>query len=66
MTLSNLQTIEIFVSDNKLDNLKILHLSDLHINKKTTLDKLNELVDLCNNLTFDFLVITGDIIDTKV
>ena len=66
MTLSNLQTIEIFVSDKKLDNLKILHLSDLHINKKTTIEKLNELVDLCNNLTFDFLVITGDIIDTKV
>ena len=66
MTLSNLQTIEIFVSDKKLDNLKILHLSDLHINRKTTIEKLNELVDLCNNLTFDFLVITGDVIDTKV
>ena len=66
MTLSNLQTIEISVSDKKLDNLRILHLSDLHINKKTTIEKLNELVDLCNNLTFDFLVITGDIIDTKV
>ncbi len=64
MTLSNLQTIEIFVSDNKLDNLKILHLSDLHINKKTTLEKLKELIKLCNNQTFDFAVITGDIIDT--
>ena len=66
MTLSNLQTIEIFVSNEKLDNLRILHLSDLHINKKTTIEKLKELVDLCNNLTFDFTVITGDIIDTKV
>ena len=43
MTLSNLQTIEISVSDKKLDNLRILHLSDLHINKKTTIEKLNEL-----------------------
>ena len=42
MTLSNLQTIEISVSDKKLDNLRILHLSDLHINKKTTIEKLNE------------------------
>ena len=66
MTLSNLQTIEIFVSDNKLDNLKILHLSDLHINKKTSLDKLKELIQLCNSQSFDFAVITGDIIDTKV
>ena len=65
MTLSNLQTIEIFVSDKKLDNLKILHLSDLHINKKTTIEKLKELINLCNNQAFDFAVITGDIIDTK-
>ena len=65
MTLSNLQTIEISVSDKKLDNLKILHLSDLHINKKTTIEKLKELITLCNNQAFDFAVITGDIIDTK-
>ena len=66
MTLSNLQTIEISVSDKKLDNLRILHLSDLHINKKTSEKKILELVDFCNNLEFDFCVITGDIIDTKV
>ena len=66
MTLSNLQTVEIFVTNKKLDDLKILHLSDLHINKKTTLSLVEELVDLCNKLTFDFAVITGDIIDTKV
>ena len=66
MTLTNLQTVEIFVTNKKLDDLKILHLSDLHINKKTTLSLVEELVDLCNKLTFDFAVITGDIIDTKV
>jgi uncharacterized protein len=66
MTLSNLQTVEIFVTNKKLDDLKILHLSDLHINKKTTLSLVEELVNLCNKLTFDFAVITGDIIDTKV
>ena len=65
MILSNLQTIEIFVSNEKLDNLRILHLSDLHINKKTTIEKLKELITLCNNQAFDFAVITGDIIDTK-
>ena len=66
MTLSNFQTIEILVTNKKLDDLKILHLSDLHINKKTTISQIEELVLLCNKQTFDFLVITGDIIDTKV
>ena len=66
MTLSNFQTIEIFVTNKKLDDLKILHLSDLHINKKTTISQIEELVLLCNKQTFDFVVITGDIIDTKV
>ena len=66
MTLCNTQSIDIFVKDEKLNDLKILHLSDLHINKKTTLQKVQELVNLCETLTFDFVVITGDIIDTKV
>lgn len=66
MTLSNFQTIEILVTNKKLDDLKILHLSDLHINKKTTISQIEELVLLCNKQTFDFVVITGDIIDTKV
>ena len=60
MTLSNIQTIEILVKNEKLHDLKILHLSDLHINKKTTLENIR------NELIFDFCVITGDIIDTKV
>ena len=66
MTLTNLQTVEILVTNKKLDDLKILHLSDLHINKKTTISQVEELVRICNTLTFDFAVITGDIIDTKV
>ena len=37
MTLSNNKTIEVFVKNEKLNDLKILHLSDLHIDKKTTL-----------------------------
>ena len=66
MTLSNIQTIDISVKNAKLNDLKILHLSDLHINKKTSLENVHELVNLCNELVFDFCVITGDIIDTKV
>ncbi|MCT7564800.1 metallophosphoesterase [Aliarcobacter butzleri] len=60
------QIINIEVEDKKLDDLKILHLSDLHINKKTSIEKMLELVNFCNSLEFDFCIITGDIIDTKV
>ena len=60
------QVVCIETEDKKLENLKILHLSDLHINKKTSEKKILELVDFCNNLEFDFCVITGDIIDAKV
>jgi len=66
MTKANVQTVEILVTNEKLDNLRILHLSDLHINKKTTIPQLLEFVKLCNSQIFDFAVITGDIIDTKV
>ncbi|MCT7627673.1 metallophosphoesterase [Aliarcobacter butzleri] len=60
------QIINIEVEDKKLDDLKILHLSDLHINKKTSIEKILELINFCNSLEFDFCIITGDIIDTKV
>lgn len=60
------QIINIEVEDKKLDDLKILHLSDLHINKKTSIEKILELVNFCNSLEFDFCIITGDIINTKV
>ena len=58
--------LEILVDNKKLDSLKILHLSDLHINKKTSMKHLNELINFCNVTSFDICVITGDIIDCKV
>lgn len=66
MKLPIAQTIEIFVENKKLDNLRILHLSDLHINKKSTTEQLEELINICNNLEYEIAIITGDIIDTKV
>ena len=50
------QIIEINVENKKLDNLKILHLSDLHINKKTSNENIINLVEFCNALDFDFCV----------
>ena len=58
--------LEILVDNKKLDSLKILHLSDLHINKKTSIKHLNDLINFCNNTSFDICVITGDIIDCEV
>lgn len=60
------QNIEVYVKSKELNNLKILHLSDLHINKRSSEQTILELVNYCNSLDFDFCVITGDIIDCKV
>lgn len=66
MNLPKANTVEIYVENKQLNNLKILHLSDLHIGKKTSNDSLEELVNICNSLVCDFIIITGDIIDCKV
>lgn len=47
-------------------DMKILHLSDLHINLKTPQDELSKLIDTINKTDIDFVALTGDIIDTKV
>ncbi len=65
-SIPNANIVEINVENEKLNDLKILHLSDLHINKKTSKKEILDLVNHCNSLEFDFCVITGDIIDTKV
>ena len=49
------QVVCIETEEKKLENLKILHLSDLHINKKTSEKKILELVDFCNNLELIFV-----------
>ncbi len=66
MKLPSLKEIEVFVKAHELEGLKILHLSDIHINKKTSLKNIQDLVTLCNLCEADFIVITGDIIDCKV
>ena len=66
MILPTPELIEIIVENQKLHNLQILHLSDLHINKKSSIIQIQELINICNNLEFHMAIITGDIIDTKV
>ena len=47
-------------------DMEILHLSDLHINKKTTLNEFQNLIHTINATKVDFVVLTGDLIDTKI
>ncbi|AXX93697.1 serine/threonine protein phosphatase [Malaciobacter molluscorum LMG 25693] len=66
MKLPKISNININIKNEDLHNMQILHLSDLHINKRTSVENIKTLVDICNNIKYDILVITGDIIDCKV
>ncbi|RXJ97945.1 serine/threonine protein phosphatase [Arcobacter sp. CECT 8986] len=66
MKLPNISTLNINIKNEDLHNMQILHLSDLHINTKTSNKDIELLVNNCNNTKYDILVITGDIIDCKV
>jgi len=66
MKIPQLQTLCIQTSNDSLEGLHILHVSDIHINKKTSFATLEALVKICNESIADFIVITGDIIDCKV
>jgi len=65
MKLPSLNEVEVSVKSSNLNGLRILHLSDIHINKKTSIKSIKELISLCNSCNADFIVITGDIIDCK-
>lgn len=65
MELPKPKKVQVFINHSHLDGLKILHLSDLHINKKMKESTLLELINICTDLDYDFAVITGDIIDCK-
>lgn len=66
MKIQDINQINVKTIHEELNGFKILHLSDLHINKRTTKNDVRSLVDTCNKLDFDITVITGDIIDCKV
>jgi len=59
-------TLTIQIKDFRLRGYRILHLSDLHVNTKTTTQEIQALIAQLNALTCNIVVITGDIIDTKV
>ncbi|RXK12772.1 serine/threonine protein phosphatase [Halarcobacter mediterraneus] len=65
MKPTKLEIKNLKVKAKNLQGLQILHLSDLHINKKTKIEDIKKLVSFCNDIEYDFLALTGDIIDCK-
>jgi len=63
--LPEISTLNITLNRNALCGLNILHLSDLHFNQKTTDRYVENLLAKCHSIPYDFIVITGDIIDTN-
>jgi len=50
---------------SSFENFTIVHLSDLHVNAKTPLHALEELVLKLNELEIDMVALTGDLFDTN-
>ncbi|MBO5443711.1 MAG: metallophosphoesterase [Alphaproteobacteria bacterium] len=58
---------DIYITSNRIHkNVTMLQLTDLHINRTTSVDDIDKLVNRVNSLRPDFIVLTGDIVDDKV
>lgn len=55
----------IYISNSK-NNINIIHISDIHYSKIVSIKKLNTIIDKINNLKPDYIVITGDTIDSSI
>jgi uncharacterized protein len=56
-------TVKIKINNFKLDNFKIVQLSDVHVGRTIKHDYVKNLVTQINDLSADIIVITGDLID---
>jgi uncharacterized protein len=61
-----LKQVKVKVRSALLQKFKILHISDLHIDTKTTFAEMKQLIERINSIECNIVVITGDIIDTRV
>ena len=49
-----------------VDHLRIVQLSDIHINEHTSASMIQNMIDKVNSLKADFIVITGDTLDKRL
>lgn len=68
--IDNARHVELEVVDVKINNLKkpykIIQISDIHIGGLITKSFIKSMVDKINLLNADIVVITGDLVDTKL
>lgn len=68
--MDNARSIELEVVDIKIENLKkpytIIQVSDIHIGGLINKNFIKSMVDKINILNADIVVITGDLVDTKL
>ena len=68
--IDNARHLELEVVDVKINNLKkpykIIQISDIHIGGLITKNFIKSMVDKINLLNADIVVITGDLVDTKL
>lgn len=68
--IDNARHVELEVVDVKINNLKkpykIIQISDIHIGGLITKNFIKSMVDKINLLNADVVVITGDLVDTKL
>lgn len=59
-------TVSVTLKDKTFTGLRVLHISDLHIDTYTPDKQIKYLIDTINTIECDFVVISGDIIDCKI
>jgi len=64
--LKQKKSIEITLTTHRLQGYKIVHISDLHIDKKSNQEELLGLIDAINAVDCDVVLITGDLLGTKI